>query len=250
MSIEKGTTGKSVEALQIALGGLLADGIFGSATEQAVRRFQERHGLQVDGIAGPETMRALLGGAGWWGCVPEAPETRRHAMPENKGVPFAVNTGRFWPVRTNHRKGRRVTIDGARGFKASRSNGKRYHCGVDLYGKEGDIIVATESGTIASIYPFYRGTYALIFQTDSGTAINFGEIKAQSWLEFGAETGDIIKEGSPIARVGKMRVSSMLHFETYTRGTKRNRRWFQNGPPPRELLDPTQYLIHLAQVGV
>jgi peptidoglycan hydrolase-like protein with peptidoglycan-binding domain len=35
------------------------DGIFGSKTETAVRAFQEKHNLQVDGIVGPETGGAL-----------------------------------------------------------------------------------------------------------------------------------------------------------------------------------------------
>lgn len=35
------------------------DGIFGAKTAAAVRAFQERHNLQVDGIVGPETGGAL-----------------------------------------------------------------------------------------------------------------------------------------------------------------------------------------------
>ena len=35
------------------------DGIFGARTYRAVRRFQERNGLSVDGIIGPATARAL-----------------------------------------------------------------------------------------------------------------------------------------------------------------------------------------------
>jgi peptidoglycan hydrolase-like protein with peptidoglycan-binding domain len=36
-----------------------ADGIAGPQTRRAIRRFQRKHGLKVDGIAGPQTLAAL-----------------------------------------------------------------------------------------------------------------------------------------------------------------------------------------------
>lgn len=55
--------GAEVEALQKALNNagatLDVDGIFGSATATAVRRYQQRRGLAADGVVGPYT-RALL----------------------------------------------------------------------------------------------------------------------------------------------------------------------------------------------
>ena len=35
------------------------DGIYGSQTQEAVRYFQRKNGLTVDGIAGPETLKAM-----------------------------------------------------------------------------------------------------------------------------------------------------------------------------------------------
>ena len=58
-----GDTGAEVALLQKGLNragaSLVTDGIFGPATERAVRAFQGRQGLTADGIAGPLTERAL-----------------------------------------------------------------------------------------------------------------------------------------------------------------------------------------------
>ncbi|MGZ4706448.1 MAG: peptidoglycan-binding domain-containing protein [Acidimicrobiales bacterium] len=66
-TIASGATGGVVRRLQRALRrtpdlGLVVDGIFGSATDQAVRLFQEGEGLVVDGIVGPLTWAALPAG--------------------------------------------------------------------------------------------------------------------------------------------------------------------------------------------
>lgn len=60
-----GSRGPAVQLLQLALnragyGELDTDGVFGRATESALRRFQSAHGLAVDGVAGTQTHRAIL----------------------------------------------------------------------------------------------------------------------------------------------------------------------------------------------
>jgi peptidoglycan hydrolase-like protein with peptidoglycan-binding domain len=52
--LRKGLQGEPVRRLQAKL-GIGVDGIFGDATEQALRKYQEQSGLAVDGIAGPDT---------------------------------------------------------------------------------------------------------------------------------------------------------------------------------------------------
>ena len=52
-----------VRALQRKV-GVAADGIFGPATERALKRWQRRHGLVADGIAGPQTRAAMGLGSG------------------------------------------------------------------------------------------------------------------------------------------------------------------------------------------
>jgi len=64
--LELGDTGDSVRQLQIVLNRwypnlppLLPDGDFGPATDARLRHAQGRLGLTVDGIAGPQTLKAL-----------------------------------------------------------------------------------------------------------------------------------------------------------------------------------------------
>ena len=52
-----------VRALQRKV-GVAADGVFGPATERALKRWQRRHGLVADGIAGPQTRAAMGLGSG------------------------------------------------------------------------------------------------------------------------------------------------------------------------------------------
>ena len=59
--MKRGSRGEGVKQLQRNLGmtGAEVDGIFGPATEKAVRTFQQTSGAKVDGIVGPET-RAMI----------------------------------------------------------------------------------------------------------------------------------------------------------------------------------------------
>jgi murein L,D-transpeptidase YcbB/YkuD len=70
--MKRGETGESVATVQRALvdlgfnmpvttgyGRKLADGIFGPETERVVRQFQQMNGLDVDGIVGRQTLKAL-----------------------------------------------------------------------------------------------------------------------------------------------------------------------------------------------
>lgn len=66
VNMRRGAKGNIIRCLQAALicngyntGGF--DGIFGNATFGAVKNWQSRHRLAVDGIAGPKTFASLLG---------------------------------------------------------------------------------------------------------------------------------------------------------------------------------------------
>jgi peptidoglycan hydrolase-like protein with peptidoglycan-binding domain len=65
-TVDQGDSGDVVRRLQRAIRrtpdpGLVVDGIFGPATETAVKQFQQGAGLTVDGIVGPATWGALGG---------------------------------------------------------------------------------------------------------------------------------------------------------------------------------------------
>ncbi len=69
MNLEAGSTGNSVVTLQKALKAAgfnpgATDGNFGPTTDAALRRFQASKGIQVDGVAGNATWRALRGPTG------------------------------------------------------------------------------------------------------------------------------------------------------------------------------------------
>lgn len=67
-TIKYGSRGDEVSQLQALLNqqgyNLAVDGIFGSATQNAVRQYQQSMGLTVDGIVGANTWGALTGSSG------------------------------------------------------------------------------------------------------------------------------------------------------------------------------------------
>jgi peptidoglycan hydrolase-like protein with peptidoglycan-binding domain len=93
--LKQGSDGPGVAPVQRAL-GLPATGEFDARTTRAVRAFQRRKGLQVDGIVGPQT-RAALGIEG--PAVPQqqaaaaSPALERIAQCESGGNPSAVGGG-------------------------------------------------------------------------------------------------------------------------------------------------------------
>ena len=92
------SAGYDVAAVQRKL-GITADGVAGPQTRRAIRRFQKRNGLTVDGIVGPQTLAALGLGAekqassGRQASSRSAPtdQLARIAQCESGGDPTAVS---------------------------------------------------------------------------------------------------------------------------------------------------------------
>lgn len=59
-TIRRGNTGKVVSCLQAYLGGLRIDGKFGAKTDKAVKAYQKKKKLLVDGKVGPITWRTIV----------------------------------------------------------------------------------------------------------------------------------------------------------------------------------------------
>jgi murein DD-endopeptidase MepM/ murein hydrolase activator NlpD len=177
-------------------------------------------------------------------------------------VPFAqsTTTGRYWPIRTVNPRGREIAYldihstqhgDPSRSFFANRDAGARHHCGVDLWGSNGDMVVAVEDGEIVHFYPFYNGVFALIVQCDANLVINYGEVASTSLSAWGLSKGSRVKAGDPIAVIGPSTTGSvMCHFETYLTGTTSNEKWMAGQPVPSRLLNPIAYLVELARSGI
>lgn len=79
-TLRRGSWGENVKRVQSLLNaeigaGLVVDGLYGEATEEAVKKYQKAHGLTADGIVGPKTWAAL-------GDPDEEPEM---SVPPGKG---------------------------------------------------------------------------------------------------------------------------------------------------------------------
>jgi murein DD-endopeptidase MepM/ murein hydrolase activator NlpD len=118
----------------------------------------------------------------------------------------------------------------------------RLHAACDLIAPEDTQIYAVEDGMVVrfSDKKFYHNTGAVEFKLKSGHIVRYCEIKG---LASGVHVGNTLKEGDPIALVGKMYHDSMLHFEMYE-GTAHGRLTNDSQPYHRrkDLMDPTEYL--------
>ncbi len=182
-----GDRGWDVAALQFLLqragnGPGRADGLFGPLTRAAVLRAQEDAGISVDGLAGPQTIRALRVGAGGDnGEAPTGPVRFLRPVPGPIGSPFGA-------PRPGHT-----------------------HTGVDFPEPEGTPIGAAGVGTV--IYASYNGGgygNLVVIQHRLGYTSWYGHMSRIT-----AYVGEHVVGGTGIGYVGSTgdATGPHLHFE-------------------------------------
>lgn len=173
-----------------------------------------------------------------------------------ESVPMARGAERpAWPIQG---AAPRTTFKSSASFGAPRTSGDkdRWHVGIDIAAKRGDVVVAMEDGMLVckggTCEQGWMGpdAKAVLIQGDSGLVVLYGALIPGSYKEFGLGPGARVTRGQPIGRVGTYPAgSSMLHLETYAKGTTDNASWYQGKPAPPEVLNPTEYVRLAAQVA-
>ena len=95
VTYKKGSTGSTVSQIQTLLkkqgfySGAV-DGVYGSATEAAVKKYQQRFGLKVDGMAGPQNLAymGISGGSSSGGASGDVALLARLISAEARGEPY------------------------------------------------------------------------------------------------------------------------------------------------------------------
>lgn len=171
-----------------------------------------------------------------------------------EAVPMARGSSRpLWPLKDGAPQ---TSFKSSASFGAPRTSGSsRWHVGIDIPARRGDLVVAMEDGVLVckgnTCEQGWMGpdAKAVLVQHDSGLVVLYGALIPGSYKEFGLGLGSRVKRGDPIGRVGTYPAgTSMLHLETYAKGTVDNAPWYQGKPPPPEVLNPTDYLRLAAQV--
>jgi len=232
-TLRRGANGAEVRQIQELLNlaasrpHLPPTGTFGDMTEQAVRNFQSRNALTVDGVVGPQTFAALEREA----------RSRAAVRTPAQSVPVGTASGFSFPLDHIPSPSWKT---GARYFGAPRDGGRRLHAGCDLLGPKGTTIYAVADGTLVRpVYYFYTGTYALEIRHGS-FIVRYGEILGGSFVG-----GATVKKGQPIAKIGLLDSgSSMLHFEMYSNGASSEPLTVGTGPYKRrsDVINASPYL--------
>lgn len=174
-TLKIGSRGEEVKVLQKAL-NLLADGIFGPLTDEAVREFQKKHGLVIDGIVGPKTWALLEGNnSSLKKSSRYINEIIVHCTATKEGQNYTVDQvrqwhkGRGWSDIGYHyliyidgsiHEGRNVNISGAHTIgHNTNSIGVCYVGGLDSQGKVKDTRTEAQKSSLLKLLKQLKGLY-------------------------------------------------------------------------------------------
>jgi len=148
-----------------------------------------------------------------------------------------------WPIPSAKPKFATWSIGGGRPFGCEAGVCKRWHAGIDLTGIAGGaIVVAPEDGVVTAVDRGWSGDAKAVFlRTDSGLFVVLGGFIRGSSKEFGIAGGQRVRKGDRLGRV--LGSYAMIHLETYVAdGRSANSAWWKGQPPPKGLLNPTNYV--------
>ncbi len=131
------------------------------------------------------------------------------------------------------------------------------HTGVDLYCENQQPVFAVEDGKVVKKdiftgdkigFPWWEETEAVMVEGESGV-VNYGEITTSLKID------QLVKKGEQIGNVKRVlfedkkrndiigHSTSMLHLELYIHGSRHFALWEIDADKPKELLDPTLFLM-------
>ena len=230
--IRIGSRGSDVVQLQKALRTLgyklTADGEFGPITDRAVRSYERKHHLKVDGIVGRSQAQQILADAK--AAKASKPPTTGGSTPPPVDPPPAPDpppsAAHAFPVLGSYSLGG----DGSR-FGAPRSG--HTHQGQDVTAPEGATVVSVSAGTV--YWRRYQeggaGNYVVI-RGDDGNDYVYMHFREGALVL----PGERVTAGEPVGHVGHTGAASgpHLHFEVWTGG-----HWQDGGHP----VDPLPLLL-------
>ena len=219
-----GSRGEAVKTMQrqlIAVGIVVfggADGVFGPATQTALKQFQTQAGLPASGVLDEATKAALVAAAPVPTPPPVAPPTPPPVAPPTPppaGPPATPPAGPIvlaaFPVT--------ATCSFTDTYGAPRSGGRK-HQGVDILMASGSPIFAVLDGRISKKQIAYAGSLggnSLWLSATDGTYFFYAHLSA---FADGIEVGSVVTAGTLIGYVGATGNASVshLHFEIHLSG--------------------------------
>ena len=164
---------------------LAVDGSFGPASKKATTAFQKKYGLSADGSFGPATIKKM-----------------KDVTKPQPTTPNPVNQTEYnlvWPTGSTR-------ITGKYGVHGStRSNGTRYHSGIDIGASVGSNCYAAADGEVvmckssddASGSIGGRGRYIVIYHANGNFSSLYEHLNSVS-----VKIGDRVKAGQVIGKTG------------------------------------------------